>query len=113
MIYKMMLMAILTFPEISIAIGTVESRMDHKAVGDQGRSRGAFQVQSRIWGKVPAGLKAQMRQHNDIMLELLRASNGDIPATIRRYNGRGKATRRYLGMVTREALERELLPTGT
>lgn len=47
-------------------IGWCESRLEEAAVGDHGESRGAWQVQPRFWGPVPATLLAQARQADGI-----------------------------------------------
>jgi len=47
-------------------IAWCESRWDAGAVGDHGLSRGAWQVQPRYWGPVPATLLAQARQADGI-----------------------------------------------
>jgi hypothetical protein len=108
MIAHLLLLGILTFPQVSMAIGHVESGLKTTAVGRAGE-RGAFQVMSRHWGRVPKTLRGQMLQHNRILCELNRECGGDLPRAIARYNGKGRKARRYLGRVTHEVLERELL----
>ena len=108
MIPHLLLMAILAFPQVSLAIGKVESGMNHRAVGRAGE-RGAFQVLEKHWGKVPRTLRGQMLQHDRVLRELHRECGGDLPLAITRYNGKGKKARKYLGKVTREVLEQELL----
>lgn len=107
MISTLLLMSVLTFPSLSISMGHVESGMNPKAVGRAGE-RGAFQVQAKYWGKVPKTLRGQMVQHDAVLLELLREC-GELPLAVTRYNGQGTRAKRYLGKVTREVLERELL----
>jgi hypothetical protein len=50
-------------------IGWCESKFQADAVGDGGRSRGAWQVQERFWGPVPATLEGQARQADRIAAE--------------------------------------------
>lgn len=107
MITTLLLMGMLTFPQISMAISSVESNHNFLVNGDSGKSKGAFQVQGKIWGKVPKCFRTQARQHDAILLELLEAC-GDIKESVSRYNG-GKHNKRYVGKVTRAALQRELL----
>lgn len=107
MLHTLMLWSILTFPQVSLTIGCVESGMSTTAIGKAGE-RGAFQVREKYWGKVPKTLKGQMQQHNTILLDLVN-EHGTLPKAVERYNGRGKKAKRYLGAITQETLERELL----
>lgn len=107
MIHTLMLMTMLAFPQVSMSIGQVESGMKITAVGKAGE-RGAFQVREKYWGKVPKTLKGQMEQHNDILLDLVN-EHGTLPKAIKAYNGKGSKAKRYLGLITQETLERELL----
>lgn len=50
-------------------IAWCESKWDAQAVGDGGRSRGAWQVQERFWGPVPATLAEQAQQAERIAAE--------------------------------------------
>jgi len=50
-------------------IGWCESKFQADAVGDGGRSRGAWQVQERFWGAVPATLAEQAKQADRIAAE--------------------------------------------
>jgi len=50
-------------------IAWCESRWDAQAVGDGGHSRGAWQVQERFWGPVPATLAEQAKQAERIAAE--------------------------------------------
>lgn len=107
MITHLLLMGVLAFPQISTAIGHVESGMKTTAVGRAGE-RGAFQVMPRHWGRVPKTLRGQMAQHNRVLCELVR-EHCSLPLAVERYNGKGCKARRYLSRVTHEVLERELL----
>lgn len=49
-----LVMALLTPAEIVRRIGYAETRMDHKAVGDGGNSRGAYQMGRAAWRDVTA-----------------------------------------------------------
>lgn len=108
MISTLLLMSILAFPQVSLSIGTIESGMKTTAVGKAGE-KGAFQVREKYWGKVPKKLKGQMKQHNDILLELMEANNHDINKAIKSYNGTGKQAKRYLCKVVKLTLQREIL----
>ena len=59
-------------------IGWCESQFDAEAVGDSGRSLGAWQVQPRFWGSVPATLEEQAQQ-----AERIAAEHGTVPWTTR------------------------------
>jgi len=59
-------------------IGWCESHFDPNAVGDGGFSVGAWQVQPRFWGPVPATLEEQA-----IQAERIAAEHGTIPWTTR------------------------------
>jgi hypothetical protein len=95
-------------PILTEAIGRVESGMCCTARGKHGE-RGAWQVQGRIWGRVPRGLEAQARQHERILDELLKASGGSVSKAVERYNGAGPAARRYVVRVRRMAFTIALL----
>lgn len=55
------------------AVAVVESNGHPAAVGDDGKSRGAWQVQPRHWGAVPRNVEAQARQAERILVELVDA----------------------------------------
>jgi len=59
-------------------IAWCESKFDADAVGDGGRSLGAWQVQPRFWGAVPATLEEQAQQ-----AERIAAEHGTAPWTTR------------------------------
>jgi hypothetical protein len=65
--------AVQVFPEdyqyVMARIAWCESRFDAAAVGDGGRSRGAWQVQPRFWGEVPPDLVGQAQQAANIVRE--------------------------------------------
>ena len=65
--------ALQAFPEdqqvLFACIAFHESRWQTDAVGDQGRSRGAWQVQPRFWGEVPPDLAGQAEQAAGIASE--------------------------------------------
>ena len=80
-------------PALMGAIAVVESNGDPKAVGDNGASKGAFQVQSKHWGKVPATAVEQALQAERILEELLssrralRRGDSRLRVALARYNG--------------------------
>ena len=59
-------------------IAWCESKFDADAVGDGGRSLGAWQVQPQFWGEVPATLEEQAQQ-----AERIAAEHGTDPWTTR------------------------------
>lgn len=59
-------------------IAWCESGFDADAVGDGGRSLGAWQVQPQFWGEVPATLEEQAQQ-----AERIAAEHGTVPWTTR------------------------------
>lgn len=93
-------------PAIMAAIAVVESNGTPWAVGDNGKSRGAFQVQERYWGAVPVDPVEQALQAERILEELLK-SRGRLRCAITAYNGAGPAARAYERRVAR--LERSLI----
>jgi hypothetical protein len=77
--------------------------MNHLVTGDKGKSKGAFQVQERHWGKVPKTMKGQMEQHDKILVELLE-SVGETKG-IMAYNGSGYKAKRYYKKVRKQSFE--------
>ena len=63
---------------IMARIAWCESKFDADAVGDGGRSLGAWQVQPQFWGEVPATLEEQAQQ-----AERIAAEHGTDPWTTR------------------------------
>lgn len=92
-------------PTLMAALAVQESNGTPWAVGDNGKSKGAFQVQPRHWGKVPVDAVAQALQAEKILDELL-ARRGRLRPAIIAYNGAGPAARAYERRVSR--LERSL-----
>lgn len=90
-------------PALTLAVGRVESGLQPAARGKHGE-RGAWQIQPRLWGKVPRGLHAQALQHEGVLDQLLKECGGRMEQAVSRYNGTGAAARRYVGRVRREAL---------
>jgi hypothetical protein len=107
MLIKLLLMATLAYPELSLAIGRVESGFDPRAIGDGGRSRGAFQVQERYYGPVPKGIFAQMTQHNAILGRLV--GRHGVRIGVEMYNGSGPKAERYERVVARTVIRQEVL----
>lgn len=73
------------------AVAVVESNGHPQAVGDGGKSKGAWQVQGRHWGEVPRDAAAQALQAEQILMELVAAveQRGVLRwwAALARYNG--------------------------
>lgn len=91
------LIASTSYPRELAAIGAVESGYDPQAVGSRGE-RGIYQVRPDIWGPVPDDPAGQTLQAEEILERLVR-EHGSILEGIRRYNGSGPASRRYLRTV--------------
>lgn len=74
-------------PRLMAAIAIKESNGNPGAIGDNGASKGAFQVQSKHWGVVPNDAIKQALQSERILEELSRASRGRLRCTLAMYNG--------------------------
>lgn len=74
-------------PRLMASIAVRESGGDPKAVGDGGKSRGAFQVQAKHHGKVPKDVVEQALQSERILDELLAENNGNLKRALSAYNG--------------------------
>lgn len=81
------------YPRTMAAIAHTESGGNHKAIGDHGKSRGAFQVQPRFWGDVPDSIEEQVDQANRIFMLLVKQYG--YREAVRRYNGSGAASIKY------------------
>lgn len=95
-------------PELTIEQGKIESNLNVRARGKAGE-KGAWQVKEKHWGKVPKTFKGQALQAEDILNELLEASDNDLRTAIRKYNGSGKSAVRYANKVCKRTLERCIL----
>jgi hypothetical protein len=74
-------------PRLMASIAVRESGGDPKAIGDGGKSRGAFQVQAKHHGKVSKDPIEQARQSERILEELLAENNGNLKKSLSAYNG--------------------------
>lgn len=74
-------------PALMSALAIAESNGDPQAVGDNGDSKGAFQVQEKHWGPVSESPVQQALQAEKILEELVQASRGRLRYGIARYNG--------------------------
>lgn len=88
-------------PKLMTAIAVVESNGNHRAVGDSGASRGAFQVQAKHWGEVPITATEQAQQAERILEELVASSRGRLRSGLAKYNGKGQQAKRYADKVLR------------
>lgn len=91
-------------PKLMAAIAIKESYGDSKAIGDNGDSKGAFQVQEKHWSRVPSTATEQALQAEKILEELVASSRGRLRSGLERYNtGRvgTKAGKRYATDVLR------------
>ena len=73
-------------PRLMASIAIRESNGNPKAVGDGGKSKGAFQVQKH-WGKVSHDPVEQAKQSERILEELLADNNGNLKKALSAYNG--------------------------
>jgi hypothetical protein len=104
----MMVGSLLAHPEITISQGMTESKLNQYA-GGRNHDKGAFQVIEKYWGKVPDDLRGQVLQNERIMEELLKVTGGDLHAALRKYNGKGRAAKRYADRVIHGALRFSIL----
>lgn len=104
-INAMVLSLYLSTPIVTLAQASVESTSNIYAIGDNGRSHGAFQVQTRYWGNVPDTFIEQARQCENIRLTL----DTNIWAAVQKYNGKGKRSKKYLWKVQKEAIRIALM----
>jgi len=76
-------------PALMAAVALRESGGDPAAVGDNGESKGAFQVQEKHWGFVSSTASEQALQSERILESLLEESNprGDLRQALAKYNG--------------------------
>lgn len=75
-------------PKVLAGIAIVESNGDINAIGDRGESKGAFQVQEKYWGPVPATATEQALQAEKILDELLGSNpRGSLRYSLAQYNG--------------------------
>ena len=95
-------------PCLVLAQGYVESRLNPYAIGKK-KEKGAFQVRKKYWGKVPRDSRMQIKQYEYIMNIILSENKGCIKTAIRKYNGKGKAARKYYCLVRQKALEIALI----
>lgn len=75
-------------PNLMAAVAVKESNGTPWAVGDGGSSKGAFQVQSKHWGKVPDSAVHQALQAERILEELVASSpRRKLRRGLAKYNG--------------------------
>ena len=75
-------------PALMAAMAVKESNATPWAVGDSGRSKGAFQVQERYWGVVPINPTEQALQAERILEDIIRDNRrGDLRQCLAQYNG--------------------------
>jgi hypothetical protein len=91
-------------PYIIAAIKYEESRRGGPyTVGDEGDSRGMYQVQPKHHGPVPDGVEPQTNQCERILEPLI--NRYGVEEGIRRYNGRGPSAEQYARRVLRTAIQ--------
>ena len=75
-------------PALMAAIAVKESNGNPDAIGDNGDSHGAFQVQPKHWGQVPTTATEQALQAERILDELMRDDRrGSLRRALAQYNG--------------------------
>lgn len=75
-------------PSLMAAIAIKESNGKPHAIGDNGDSKGAFQVQEKHWGKVGSTATEQALQAEKIIDELVASSpRGKLRSGLAKYNG--------------------------
>lgn len=80
-------------PRLMASIAVRESQGNPKAVGDGGKSKGAFQCQTKHWaklmheGKVSKDPVVQALDSERILEEFIAANNGDLKKALNGYNG--------------------------
>jgi hypothetical protein len=74
-------------PRLMAAIAVRESGGNPKAVGDGGKSKGAFQVQDRHHGRVSSDPVEQALQSERVLNELIAENNGNLKKALNAYNG--------------------------
>lgn len=74
-------------PRLMASIAVRESGANPKAVGDGGRSKGAFQVQAKHHGRVSSDPVEQALQSERVLDELLSENNGNMKKALNAYNG--------------------------
>jgi hypothetical protein len=88
-------------PKLMASMAIIESNGSTKAVGDSGKSKGAYQVQAKHWGEVPATATEQAQQAERILEELVQSSRGRLRSGLTKYNGKGRKARQYADRVLR------------
>lgn len=96
-------------PPLTKAMGLVESGLNPFAIGDRGKSKGAYQVQERYWGRVPRDFYRQTIQTERILTQLVKQNKNNYYKAIQRYNGYSFKTVCYANKVRQKAIEVHLL----
>lgn len=81
------------YPHTLAAMAKVESDFRPQAKGDNGESKGMYQIQKRHWGEVPDSIEDQTIMAEQILSELI--IKYGYRKGIERWNGRGKNARLY------------------
>lgn len=98
-------------PHLTLAQGYVESRFNKNAVGARGE-KGGWQVNERIWGKVPKQLHKQAEQAEKILNDLIDNTDADtLYSGLCRYGGSSVKPCAYADKVRLKALELAILIT--
>lgn len=92
------LLAACEHPRVLAAMGAKESGFNPEAVGRAGEV-GAWQVIPKHWGHPGRSLSSQAKKSEEILRELVEASNGKLEQAVRKYNGSGPKAVRYAAHV--------------
>lgn len=74
-------------PALYASLSIEESSGDPNAVGDGGKSIGAFQIQPQHWGKVPKQIDGQLQKAEDILEGYITQNKGKLRPALAMYNG--------------------------
>lgn len=74
-------------PALYASLSIEESNGDPNAIGDGGKSFGAFQIQAQHWGPVPKHLDGQAAKAQKILEAHIKDTKGNLRKALAMYNG--------------------------
>ena len=74
-------------PALYASLSMEESGGDPNAIGDGGKSYGAFQIQAQYWGHVPRQLDGQADKAQQILEGHIKETKGNLRKALAMYNG--------------------------
>lgn len=74
-------------PALYASLSMEESGGDPNAIGDGGKSFGAFQIQAQHWGPVPRQLDGQAAKAQKILEGHIKETKGNLRKALAMYNG--------------------------